>query len=86
MVSRVPRIWRRANVVLASSEAVASRLRGLNPRAVFAPVEPDSPDEAPPWRTGNGPVVGFVGRIEPRTARDHARRFQSMHTSAGSRT
>jgi glycosyltransferase involved in cell wall biosynthesis len=66
MVSRVPRIWRRANVVLASSEAVASRLRGLNPRVVFAPVQPDPPDATPPWRTGNGPVVGFVGRIEPR--------------------
>ncbi len=66
MVSRVPRIWRCANVVLASSEAVASRLRGLNPRVVCAPVEPDPPDEAPPWRTGNGPVVGFIGRIEPR--------------------
>jgi glycosyltransferase involved in cell wall biosynthesis len=66
IVSRVPRMWRRANVVLASSQAVAGRLRGLNARVVFAPVDPDPPEQAPPWPTGNGPVVGFVGRIEPR--------------------
>lgn len=66
MVSRVPRMWRRANVILASSQAVAGRLAGLNARVVFAPVDPDPPEQAPPWPTGNGPVVGFVGRIEPR--------------------
>ena len=66
MVSRVPRFWRRADVVLAGSEAVAGRLAGLHARVVYAPVDPDPPERAPPWPTGNGPVIGFVGRIEPR--------------------
>ncbi len=66
MVSRVPRFWRRADVVLADSEAVARRLRGLEPHVVFCPVEPDPPPAQAPWQTGNGPVIGFVGRLEPR--------------------
>jgi len=66
MVDRVPRFWRRADVVLADSFAVAGRLRGLPARVVYGPVEPDPPPAASPWPTGNGPVVGFVGRIEPR--------------------
>jgi len=66
MVDRVPRFWRRADVVLADSRAVADRLRGLEPHVVFAPVDPDPPAAEPPWPTGNGPVIGFVGRIEPR--------------------
>jgi glycosyltransferase involved in cell wall biosynthesis len=66
MVDRVPRFWGRADLVLADSRAVADRLGGLDAEVVFAPVEPDPPEAAVPWPTGNGPVVGFVGRIEPR--------------------
>jgi glycosyltransferase involved in cell wall biosynthesis len=66
MVDRVPGFWSRADLVLADSRAVADRLDGLDAEVVFAPVEPDPPDVTVPWPTGNGPVVGFVGRIEPR--------------------
>ena len=66
MVDRVPPFWRRADVVLADSQAVAARLRGLSAHVVYGPVEPDPPAAAAPWPTGNGPVIGFVGRIEPR--------------------
>jgi glycosyltransferase involved in cell wall biosynthesis len=66
IVTRVPRFWRRADVVLADSKAVADRLPALNPHVVYGPVDPEPPDVTPPWPTGNGPVIGFVGRIEPR--------------------
>jgi glycosyltransferase involved in cell wall biosynthesis len=66
MVRRVPRFWSRADVVLADSEAVAARLPGLEPHVVYGPVDPDPPHAPAQWRTGNGPVIGFVGRIEPR--------------------
>ena len=66
MVRRTPRLWRRADVVLADSQAVADRLAGLDPKVVFLPVDPDPPAAEAPWATGNGPVIGFVGRIEPR--------------------
>jgi glycosyltransferase involved in cell wall biosynthesis len=66
MVDRVPRFWRRADVVLADSQAVAERLRPLKAHVVYCPVEPDPPAAVAPWKTGNGPVIGFVGRIEPR--------------------
>lgn len=66
MVVRVPRFWRRADVVLADSKAVAGRLDGLHPEVVYGPVELDPPRIDPPWPPGGGPVVGFVGRIEPR--------------------
>ncbi len=66
MVRRVPRFWRRADVVLAASQAVADRLEGLEAHVVYPPVDPDPPAVAPPWPTGNGPVIGFVGRLEPR--------------------
>jgi glycosyltransferase involved in cell wall biosynthesis len=66
MVDRVPSFWRRADVVLADSFAVAARLRGLRAHVVYGPVEQDPPPAVAPWPTGNGPVVGFVGRIEPR--------------------
>ena len=65
-VTCVPRFWRRADVVLGDSEAVAARLNGLAPHVVHGPVDPDPPAVASPWPTANGPVVGFVGRIEPR--------------------
>jgi glycosyltransferase involved in cell wall biosynthesis len=66
VVSRVPRHWHGASVVLADSQAVASRLEGLDAHVVYCPVELDPPDVVPPWAAGNGPIVGFVGRIEPR--------------------
>ena len=66
IVERVPRFWRRAEVVLAASQAVANRLGGLPSHVVYGPVEDQPPDEPPPWRAGSGPVIGFVGRIEPR--------------------
>ncbi len=66
IVGRVPRFWRRADVVLAASEAVAGRLTGLEPRVVYPPVDLDPPATDPPWTAGDGPVVGFVGRLEPR--------------------
>jgi glycosyltransferase involved in cell wall biosynthesis len=66
IVERVPRIWRTADVVLADSQAVADRLEGLKAEVVYCPVELEPPDVAPPWPVGGGPIVGFVGRIEPR--------------------
>jgi glycosyltransferase involved in cell wall biosynthesis len=66
MVNRVPRFWRRADVVLADSQAVAERLQPLKAHVVYCPVELDPPAAVAPWKTGNGPVIGFVGRIEPR--------------------
>jgi glycosyltransferase involved in cell wall biosynthesis len=66
LVDRVPRHWRRADVVLADSRAVADRLNGLAARVVGCPVELDPPQVEAPWPTADGPVVGFVGRIEPR--------------------
>jgi len=71
VVDRVPRHWHRADLVLADSQAVAERLTGLDAHVVYCPIELD-PREAPaPWPTTGpsgetGPVVGFVGRIEPR--------------------
>lgn len=65
-VSRVPRIWHGADVVLAASHAVAEGLAALDPHVVYPPVDPDPPAVAAPWPDGDGPVVGYVGRIEPR--------------------
>lgn len=66
MVARVPPFWRRADVVLAASGAVAARLVGLAPHVVYGPVDPEPPAVEAPWPTGNGPVVGFIGRFEAR--------------------
>ncbi len=68
MVTRVPRFWGRADVVLADSAAVAARLHGLHAEVVYGPVDPSPPEVPAPWprNGGSGPVVGFVGRIEPR--------------------
>jgi glycosyltransferase involved in cell wall biosynthesis len=66
IVARVPGFWRRADVLLAASQAVADRLSGLRPHVVYCPVEDDPPAAAPPWPAGPGPVIGFIGRIEPR--------------------
>ena len=66
IVDRVPRHWAQADLVLADSQAVADRLEGLGAHVVGCPVELDPPHVPAPWPTGNGPVVGYVGRIEPR--------------------
>ena len=66
LVDRVPRHWRRADVVLADSRAVAARLDGLEAHVVGCPVELDPPAIAAPWPRAAGAVVGFVGRLEPR--------------------
>jgi glycosyltransferase involved in cell wall biosynthesis len=69
IVDRVPRHWAQADVVLADSQAVADRLDGLDAHVVYCPVELDPPPAEAPWERDNGqggPVVGFVGRIEPR--------------------
>jgi glycosyltransferase involved in cell wall biosynthesis len=69
MVERVPRFWGAARVVLADSQAVADRLHGLHAHVVGCPVELDPPRVPAPWDRDR-PVVGFVGRIEPRKAPD----------------
>ena len=68
IVDRVPRFWSRADAVLADSGAVAARLPGLHAHVVYCPVELDVADTPPPWSEDDPtrPVVGFVGRIEPR--------------------
>jgi glycosyltransferase involved in cell wall biosynthesis len=70
IVDRIPRFWRSADVVLADSQAVADRLTGLDAHVVGCPVDLDPPAVPPPWTAAAagaaGPVIGFVGRIEPR--------------------
>jgi len=67
MVSRVPSFWRRADVVLADSAAVAARLTGLSAEVVYGPIDQAPPEVPAPWaQQPGGPVIGFVGRIEPR--------------------
>ncbi len=66
MVDRVPRHWAQADVVLADSQAVADRLAGLDAHVVYCPVELDPPPASAPWPVDGAPVIGFVGRIEPR--------------------
>ena len=70
IVDRVPRHWASADVVLADSQAVADRLDGLEAHVVYCPIELDPPLVDAPWEqagvASRGPVIGFVGRIEPR--------------------
>jgi glycosyltransferase involved in cell wall biosynthesis len=66
IVTRVPRFWRLADVVLAASGAVAERLGELRSHVVYGPVDADPPSVPAPWADDGRPVVGFVGRIEPR--------------------
>jgi glycosyltransferase involved in cell wall biosynthesis len=66
IVERVPPGWKRADVVLADSQAVADRLNGLEAHVVGCPIEPEPRAVTPPWPPGDAPVVGYVGRIERR--------------------
>ena len=60
-------IVERALAFAGSLQAVADRLEGLDAHVVYCPVELDPPPADPPWARANGaPVIGFVGRIEPR--------------------
>lgn len=67
---RSRRFWEATPVVLCASGAVAERAAALGAprerlRTVFCPVDPAEPAPRPAW-AGDGSVVGFVGRIEPR--------------------
>jgi glycosyltransferase involved in cell wall biosynthesis len=66
LVSRVPWFWRTADHVIAASQAVARRLPGLAAEVIYPPVDPDPPAAPAPWPEDGRPVVGFVGRVEPR--------------------
>jgi glycosyltransferase involved in cell wall biosynthesis len=66
IVDTVPAKWRRANVVLADSQAVADRLDGLGAHVVGCPIEAEPRRVEPPWAQTGEPVVGYVGRIERR--------------------
>lgn len=65
------RFWDATPVVICASGAVAERAARLGApaerlRTVFCPIDPAEPAPRPAWANGSGPVVGFVGRIEPR--------------------
>lgn len=66
IVDRIPRHWSHASLVLAASQAVADRLEGLDAHVVYGPIEPDPPAAPCPWPADGAPVIGYVGRIEPR--------------------
>lgn len=66
IVGRVPPFWRRADAVLTDSEAAARALRDLTAHVVYCPVDADPPAARAPWPVDEGPVIGFVGRPEPR--------------------
>jgi glycosyltransferase involved in cell wall biosynthesis len=76
LLPRAPRpwrsrgFWRAVPVVLCDSQAVADVAASLGAprerlRAVGCPVEAVEPAPRPAWADGR-PVVGYVGRIEPR--------------------
>lgn len=66
IVERVPRHWASADLVLADSRAVAERLGELAVEVVYCPVDLDPPHAPCPWPDDGRPVIGYVGRIEPR--------------------
>lgn len=66
VVDRVPRHWSSASLVVAASQAVADRLDGLDAHVVAYPVDLDPPPAPCPWPLNGAPVIGYVGRIEPR--------------------
>ena len=64
---RSSRFWAAAPIVLCACDAVAQRCRAFGApedrlRTVYAPVEAVEPAPKPEW--ADGPVVGFVGRIQ----------------------
>jgi glycosyltransferase involved in cell wall biosynthesis len=70
IVSRVPRHWHGADLVLADSRACAARLDPLDVNVIGCPVELEPEHAEAPWPPDpagrRGPVVGFVGRLIPR--------------------
>lgn len=65
---RSPRHWRAVPIVLCACQATAERCRALGVpgdrlRTVYAPADAVEPAARPKW--AEGPVVGYVGRIEP---------------------
>ena len=67
---RDPRFWRRVRLVACASQAVADAAEVCGAprdrlRTLAVPVDAVDPAPRPPWADGR-PVVGFVGRIEPR--------------------
>ena len=69
---RSARFWRAAPVVMCDSKAVADVAESMGApadrlRVVYVPAGPPGPAPEPAW-AGDGPIVGFVGRIEPRKA------------------
>lgn len=67
---RSERFWRRVPVVICASQAVADRAAELGAppdrlRTVGCPVDPRPRAPRPSWADGS-PVVGYVGRVEPR--------------------
>jgi glycosyltransferase involved in cell wall biosynthesis len=65
LVEKRGRYWEHADVILADSEAVADRLGDLPAHVVHCPVDLRAPSTDAPW-DATGPVIGYVGRIEPR--------------------
>jgi len=62
--------WRQVRVVACDSDAVAAAAAAAGAprerlRTVFLPVDAVEPAPRPAWADGS-PVIGFVGRIEPR--------------------
>jgi glycosyltransferase involved in cell wall biosynthesis len=67
---RRPRFWRTVRVVACASDAVAEAAARFGAprdrlRTLTVPVEAVEPVPRPAWSDGS-PVIGFVGRIEPR--------------------
>lgn len=65
---RSERFWSTVRVVACASDAVARRAAEVGarePQTIFAPVESVPPAPRPEWADGR-PVIGFVGRLEPR--------------------
>src|SRR4051794_36241835 len=65
---RSARFWRAAPVVLCACDAVAQRCRAFGApgdrlRTVYAPAEAVDPAPRPEW--ADGPIVGFVGKLQP---------------------